>query len=70
MVQIPMRVLSLAAFALITICSPSRLLGQNPDHAQVMSLDKLELHNVIANLTAYRGLPVRSDNRFGQARPG
>jgi hypothetical protein len=53
-----MRVLSLAAFALITLCSPSGLLGQNPDHAQVMSLDKLELHNVMANLTTYRGLPA------------
>jgi hypothetical protein len=56
MEQMPMRVLSLAAFALITICSPSGLLGQNPDHAQVMSPDKLELQNVMANLTTCRGL--------------
>ena len=53
-----MRVLSLAAATLITLCSTSGLLGQNPDHAQVMSLDKLELHNVLANMTRYHGLPA------------
>jgi hypothetical protein len=53
----PMRVLSLAAFALVMLCSPSALIGQNPNHAQVMSLDKIELHNVLADLTTYRGLP-------------
>ena len=52
-----MRLSLLATLIYMVLCAPVVLLGQNQDHRQVLSLDKLELHNVKATLTTYRGVP-------------
>ncbi len=55
--HLPTRALSLAVFAAAVLCSPSSLLGQTQSQGQALSLDRLELHSVAADLKTYRGLP-------------
>jgi hypothetical protein len=50
----------------LMICVPVELPGQGSPHDEILSLDRLELHNVVARSSTYQGIPSIEINDSGR----